>query len=132
MPKKTTAEIEQLFKSSFKEVKGTRSSGWRPEDSEPIVFTLLGVQTDRTGKEVKIPPATMEKLKAAMLITPQRILPFIFAEMESLGVAVDETTKRLLARLIDVTGFRQELVEGNVLAKSPKGKTKQSITDLLK
>lgn len=93
---------------------------------------LLNALPDKTGKDVKIPPDTLEKLKAAMLITPQRIFPFIVDEMGKLGVVVDEVTKEFLIKLLGVQGFRHSLVSDGILEKTPNGKRKKSITALLK
>jgi hypothetical protein len=130
--KKSQADLEKLFKDSFEEQLGDRKTGWKIEDSEPVVLKLLNGQTDKTGKDIKLPADTLEKVKIAMLVTPARIVPFIVEEMAKAGATVDELTKAFISKLLDVQGFRQSLVAEDILEKAPKGKKKASITSLLK
>lgn len=132
MAKRSADDIQEIFKKAFEDQKGERTTGWKAEDSEQIVFKLLNAQTDKTGKEVKIPQDVSERLKASLLITPIRIVPFIADEMAKLNVAIDETTKEILTKVLDVQGFRQALVSDGILDKTPKGKRKKSITAHLK
>lgn len=132
MPRKTTAEIQELFKQAFEKRKGNRTSGWTAEDSAFIAMEMLNAQTDKTGKAIKLAGESLQVANAALQITPQGIVTVLAGEVEKAGGSIDETSKGILLRILDVQAFRHELVAGEVLEKAPKGKKRKSLVDLLK
>ena len=133
MPKKTTEEMKDLFKTSFTTVKGNRTSGWEAEDSERVVMSLISGMTDKDGKEIKLTPERTGKIQAALAITSKRIAKLIKNEMEAAGAVVDEFTEDKILWLADLPKIRNELTEAGILEKSGKGKrSKKKVVDLLK
>ena len=132
MPRKTSTEIQTLFRTAFEKQKADRSTGWGVEDSEAVVLSLVSAQTDKNGKEVKLTADASERINAALRITPNRVYTLIASELEKAGVVVDDTYRELILKTLDVTAFRTELVKGDVLKSAGKGKRKTSVVDLLK
>lgn len=131
MAKRTKTEVDQLFKSTFTEVKGTRNSGWDASDSEQLAIPLIEALTKSDGSAVKLKPEVLERIKAALQASPKRIVKYIKSHVEEAGMSMDECTEAHLLRIVDVTQFRTSLVKDGILKPSSKKAGKQSLSELL-
>ena len=133
MAKKTTEQMKDLFKASFKEVKGNRTSGWEAEDSEKVALALISALGDKNGEDITLSPDRLEKIQAALAITPKRVTKRIKAELEADAVEVDEFIEEKILWLADLPKVRADLTTAGLLQKPGKGKqAKEKVVDLLK
>jgi hypothetical protein len=130
MAKKSTTDIHSVFREEMKAVTAGGKTGWDAADSETVAMKLITSITETQG--VKLKAEATARLKAAMAISPRRIVEIIKKELEDSDTVIDATSEDLLLRIFDIPKLRKELVNANFVKAAGKGKKKTSVADILK
>ena len=116
--------IVDVFEKALNERATAGKKGWEMEDSEAVALQVIRAQKDGNNKDIKLTPDREARIKAALQITPARVLQFIKMELKQSGVELDETSEEILRKLVDLAEARKQVVATGLVEKGGKGKKK--------